>query len=392
MAEDIATANVTPRVYAKDVSKGSVTQVCSDAKKQRNLQAGIGEAIDVTGNDAYEEPYTITYEWQNPTYGAVSHSSEKDADRTVSVKDNPNISKGLNWNPSYVPNVPQQSSCKCRKIVIASTIAALCVMVIMISIGTWMHFKNTDKGTTHTSDYPVVDTTYTSNHPAGDTTYTPVLSPSTYTSNFSAVDTTYTSVHSGVNTTYTPGYSAVDTTYTSVHSGVNTTYTFDYSAVNTSYTSVHSGVNTTYTSVDSAVDTTYTSVHSAVDTTYTSDHPVVDTSYTTDRTVVMTSNMTAHPRILPLGLTGFEHEVNTNGVIAPLAQSHQRVGLVVPQKKWRDDWRCGQGFLLENGKPAECDPEGVIPCCSPGNWCGNTADHCDCHGCVDFRPMRGAGV
>eukprot|EP00058_Branchiostoma_floridae_P015726 XP_002601214.1 hypothetical protein BRAFLDRAFT_81990 [Branchiostoma floridae] len=54
-------------------------------------------------------------------------------------------------------------------------------------------------------------------------------------------------------------------------------------------------------------------------------------------------------------------------------------------KKWRDDERCGQGYLAEDGNPAECNPDGIHPCCSPANWCGITAAHCDCSACVDYR-------
>eukprot|EP00058_Branchiostoma_floridae_P023099 XP_002608589.1 hypothetical protein BRAFLDRAFT_98871 [Branchiostoma floridae] len=54
-------------------------------------------------------------------------------------------------------------------------------------------------------------------------------------------------------------------------------------------------------------------------------------------------------------------------------------------KTWRDDRRCGQGYPAEDGNPAECDHGGIHPCCSPGNWCGNTANHCDCPDCVDYR-------
>ncbi|XP_078577962.1 uncharacterized protein LOC144862917 [Branchiostoma floridae x Branchiostoma japonicum] len=58
--------------------------------------------------------------------------------------------------------------------------------------------------------------------------------------------------------------------------------------------------------------------------------------------------------------------------------------LIAP-KKWREDYRCGKGHPAEDGNPAECDPAGDYPCCSPANWCGNTADHCDCPDCVDYR-------
>ncbi|KAJ8039917.1 hypothetical protein HOLleu_14070 [Holothuria leucospilota] len=53
--------------------------------------------------------------------------------------------------------------------------------------------------------------------------------------------------------------------------------------------------------------------------------------------------------------------------------------------EYRDDYRCGENYLAPNGKPAKCDPNGPYPCCSQWNWCGNTADHCECDKCVDFR-------
>ncbi|XP_066297367.1 uncharacterized protein [Branchiostoma lanceolatum] len=57
----------------------------------------------------------------------------------------------------------------------------------------------------------------------------------------------------------------------------------------------------------------------------------------------------------------------------------------VSPQKWREDRRCGQGYPAEDGSPAECDPDGIHPCCSYVYWCGNTANHCDCHTCVDYR-------
>ncbi|XP_078581988.1 E-selectin-like [Branchiostoma floridae x Branchiostoma japonicum] len=54
-------------------------------------------------------------------------------------------------------------------------------------------------------------------------------------------------------------------------------------------------------------------------------------------------------------------------------------------KKWRDDARCGPSFPAEDGNPAECDPDSIIPCCSPVDWCGNTAHHCECWNCIDYR-------
>ncbi|KAI8483458.1 hypothetical protein Bbelb_387900 [Branchiostoma belcheri] len=54
-------------------------------------------------------------------------------------------------------------------------------------------------------------------------------------------------------------------------------------------------------------------------------------------------------------------------------------------QKWREDCRCGAGYTTADGRTAECNPDGNYPCCSPGNWCGNTAKHCGCADCVDYR-------
>ncbi|XP_078688770.1 uncharacterized protein LOC144920439 [Branchiostoma floridae x Branchiostoma belcheri] len=46
----------------------------------------------------------------------------------------------------------------------------------------------------------------------------------------------------------------------------------------------------------------------------------------------------------------------------------------------REDLRCGS----EYGN-AICDPDGKYPCCSDWYWCGNTAAHCNCDDCADYR-------
>ncbi|XP_019647882.1 PREDICTED: uncharacterized protein LOC109488149 isoform X2 [Branchiostoma belcheri] len=46
---------------------------------------------------------------------------------------------------------------------------------------------------------------------------------------------------------------------------------------------------------------------------------------------------------------------------------------------WRVDHRCGKGFLAENGKPAQCNPDGWNPCCSGNQWCTNN-NPCNCQG------------
>ncbi|XP_006811483.1 uncharacterized protein LOC102809195, partial [Saccoglossus kowalevskii] len=61
------------------------------------------------------------------------------------------------------------------------------------------------------------------------------------------------------------------------------------------------------------------------------------------------------------------------------------------KKPFRSDLRCGAGYVAPNGEdPAECDPNGKFPCCSPNNWCGNTDDHCKCSECVNYgkKPFR----
>ncbi|KAI8480404.1 hypothetical protein Bbelb_418620 [Branchiostoma belcheri] len=377
----------------------------------------------------------------NPVYGAGCNPSKADDDKTVEddADAEPHPVKPGGQNPTNMPKLPQQASCKCTGIGIALTIAAMLALA-MITVGTWLYLSNNVRDvqkptqavvdTTYTPVHPNVDTTYTPGHPNMGTTFTPVhpnvdttYTPghpnmgTTYTSVHPNVDTTYTPghpnmgptytpVHPNVDTTYTPGHPNMGTTYTPVHPNVDTSYTPGQPNMGTTYTSAHNNVGTTYTSDHPVVDTTYTLVYPNVDTTYTPDHPAVDTTntpdhpvmdttypsvhpavyttYTLRRTVVTASaNMSSHLTILPPDQTGLEREVSTNGVRAP-ASSIQK-GPVAPTRNWRDDLRCGLRYPAENGKPAECDPDGKFPCCSPGNWCGNSKYHCDCSGCLDFR-------
>ena len=56
-------------------------------------------------------------------------------------------------------------------------------------------------------------------------------------------------------------------------------------------------------------------------------------------------------------------------------------------QKWRYDGKCGEYYLLPNGAAAQCDPNGENPCCSHKKIgeCGNTAEHCSCLGCTDYK-------
>ncbi|XP_077985433.1 uncharacterized protein LOC144440064 [Glandiceps talaboti] len=60
-------------------------------------------------------------------------------------------------------------------------------------------------------------------------------------------------------------------------------------------------------------------------------------------------------------------------------------------KKWRDDLKCGESFPLSDGSPAECNPDSDVPCCSTSGWCGNTAAHCECSGCVSYQVIKWRG-
>ena len=48
--------------------------------------------------------------------------------------------------------------------------------------------------------------------------------------------------------------------------------------------------------------------------------------------------------------------------------------------------RCGPSYKLPNGQSAPCNPDDKagLFCCSPAGWCGNSSDHCDCRGCVNY--------
>ncbi|KAI8485753.1 hypothetical protein Bbelb_365870 [Branchiostoma belcheri] len=231
MAEGITKTDVTPRVNADDVDKGIRSDI----------------------------------------YRAGCNPSKPDTDKTVEDDTDvePHPVKSGGQNPTNMPNVPQQASCKSTGIWIAVLIGAILAMTLLI-VGIWLYVKQPTQA--------VEDITYTPDQPA-------------------------------VDTTYTPGG---------------------------------------------------------------------------------TTNMPAHSTILPPGTTRLEREVSTNGVTVP-ATAIQK-GPVSPKRKWRDDLRCGSRYPAENGQPAECDPEGVIPCCSTGHWCGKTAEHCNCQGCVNYRKNKKTGL
>ncbi|KAI8514766.1 hypothetical protein Bbelb_073570 [Branchiostoma belcheri] len=98
-------------------------------------------------------------------------------------------------------------------------------------------------------------------------------------------------------------------------------------------------------------------------------------------------------------INGVLNALNPNPIYVPNAQNSAACGVSsVPAfstvsntsrrqvtQKWRDDYRCGDGYTTGDGRTAECDPYSTWPCCSSGNWCGNTAGHCECAGCVYYH-------
>ena len=60
-----------------------------------------------------------------------------------------------------------------------------------------------------------------------------------------------------------------------------------------------------------------------------------------------------------------------------------------PPMRWRFDKKCGIDYPLPDGNATECNPDGWYPCCSSSKGeCGNTADHCTCVGCTDYRDVK----
>ena len=60
-------------------------------------------------------------------------------------------------------------------------------------------------------------------------------------------------------------------------------------------------------------------------------------------------------------------------------------------QKWRYDVKCGEYFPLPDNTPAECDPDGMFPCCNKNiesGRCGLQDAYCSCPHCVDYRIVR----
>nr|XP_006818543.1 PREDICTED: fibrillin-3-like [Saccoglossus kowalevskii] len=56
---------------------------------------------------------------------------------------------------------------------------------------------------------------------------------------------------------------------------------------------------------------------------------------------------------------------------------------------WREDYRCGDNYTLENGEPAGCDPlSSSYHCCSDEGYCGHGYEHCYCPDCIDYSDIN----
>ena len=64
----------------------------------------------------------------------------------------------------------------------------------------------------------------------------------------------------------------------------------------------------------------------------------------------------------------------------PVAAAAPQLPVEQPQFEstglYRSDGRCGASFPLEDGTPAECDPNSDFWCCSEHGYCGGTQEHC----------------
>eukprot|EP00058_Branchiostoma_floridae_P027302 XP_002612793.1 hypothetical protein BRAFLDRAFT_97233 [Branchiostoma floridae] len=353
----------------------------------------------------------------------VDDDTDIPTNRHIPSTDPNTLTDTLNRNPMYVPNIPQQARCRCTYGMVG---IAVMITALMISafFGTWLYYNryravhkmNQADDAVPTPGQSALDTTYIPGHPA--------------------VVTSYTDGHPAVVTGYTDGHPAVVTSYTDGHPAVVTSYTAGHPAVVTSYTAGHPAVNTAYTHDHPAVDTTYTDGNLAVGTTNTNGHPTSDTGYIAGQRAVDTSYLRAtvsyvdlfskekgrffgdHPDhivsysdidadecarrclrgfgsydgVVPPCLS-FNHRPagspeggsarcwlrrSTKDIAAspgpewfswPHRNYYQRKGL---KKEWRDDLRCGKGYPVQHGTPAECDPDGKAPCCSVAKWCGGT--------------------
>merc|ERR1719247_532862 len=79
---------------------------------------------------------------------------------------------------------------------------------------------------------------------------------------------------------------------------------------------------------------------------------------------------------------GAETKAETKSEVAP-APAAKTAGEVT----WRKDFKCGPLHPNAYHEEATCDPGSEYPCCAPSGWCGVSQEHCQCMGCMDYRPI-----
>lgn len=76
---------------------------------------------------------------------------------------------------------------------------------------------------------------------------------------------------------------------------------------------------------------------------------------------------------------------------APVAAKPVPAPVFASTGRYREDGKCGETNPLEDGTPAECDPNSQYWCCSEHGFCGGTHEHCSCDTCVNYRPLQVEG-
>ena len=63
-------------------------------------------------------------------------------------------------------------------------------------------------------------------------------------------------------------------------------------------------------------------------------------------------------------------------------------GIIVASAAFAPETNCGPKKPMPDGSPGQCDPESDEFCCSAWGFCGGTAEHCDCEGCMNYNQNK----
>eukprot|EP00058_Branchiostoma_floridae_P014138 XP_002599626.1 hypothetical protein BRAFLDRAFT_77725 [Branchiostoma floridae] len=303
-------------------------------------------------------------------------------DDVPSVDENRHIPSTEPSSIRDVPNALQEAHCQCtyRRLSVAVIVTTL--LAASVGFGTWIYFHNNVRDVQKTMKA--------------------VYNTSNTRQSALPLDSTYTHGHPAMDTTYTHGQPAADTAYTHGQLAADITYSIDTPVADTTYIPGHSAVDTTYNNDRCA---SWTAWFDRDDPTWTGDWETLTDLRTENPGTICPAPTAIQARVISTGqdasLTGeqFAFYDTTTGFVCKKNDQRDKTCLdyevrfccpdfVASQKKWRDDGRCGQGYPADDGNPAECDPDGVAPCCSNLHWCGSSTNHCDCIRCVDYGKKR----